>query len=345
MYLLDNKTKIDTKILNKIYEVENKDDLLNLLNNKEINGIDLFFEQIKFNFKNVSFYQTETTLNNLQKLFSNPPLSMDKNSEEFQNIIKKYEKNIKYKSGKYNYDIIEDYKKLLMEKIKEGKISSYDIVGDTTRNFNNLLYSKSLIKPEDMDLFLYEVEKINPLKSKKIEDINEENINEKLKNLEKKLNLESNTTVTSFKFEEIYEKIKNKKPEKLDELNEIIKNKNLETKRMINYIFKELNSTALNKLTSYKVYNSFSIYSPEKFTYQQIKSTLEDIVKKEIKDDNLDVNKVKEVLKYVNITENVIVDKYNKILIENKFLEKSNNNNFELNVKNIKEILYKEKNE
>ena len=95
MYLLDNKTKIDTKILNKIYEVENKDDLLNLLNNKEINGIDLFFEQIKFNFKNVSFYQTETTLNNLQKLFSNPPLSMDKNSEEFQNIIKKYEKNIK----------------------------------------------------------------------------------------------------------------------------------------------------------------------------------------------------------------------------------------------------------
>ena len=30
MYLLDNKTKIDTKILNKIYEVENKDDLLNL---------------------------------------------------------------------------------------------------------------------------------------------------------------------------------------------------------------------------------------------------------------------------------------------------------------------------
>ena len=114
---------------------------------------------------------------------------------------------------------------------------------------------------------------------------------------------------------------------------------------MINYIFKELNSTALNKLTSYKIYNSFSIYSPEKFTYQQIKSTLEDIVKKELKDDNLDVNKVKEVLKYVNITENVIVDKYNKILIENKFLEKSNNNNFELNVKNIKEILYKEKNE
>ena len=142
MYLLDNKTKIDTKILNKIYEVENKDDLLNLLNNKEINGIDLFFEQIKFNFKNVSFYQTKTTFNNLQNLFANPPLSMDKNSEEFQNIIKKYEKNIKYKSGKYNYDIIEDYKKLLMEKIKEGKISSYDIVGETTRNFNNLFYGK-----------------------------------------------------------------------------------------------------------------------------------------------------------------------------------------------------------
>ena len=114
---------------------------------------------------------------------------------------------------------------------------------------------------------------------------------------------------------------------------------------MINYIFKELNLTALNKLTSYKFYNSLSIFNPEKFTYQQIKSTLEDIVKKELKDDNLDVNKVKEVLKYVNITENVIVDKYNKILIENNFLEKANNNNFELNVKNIKEILYKEKNE
>ena len=189
---------------------------------------------------------------------------------------------------------------------------------------------QELIERKEIEINGYEVEKINPLKSKKIEDINEENINEKLKNLEKKLNLESNTTVTSFKFEEIYEKIKNKKPERLDELNEIIKNKNLETKRMINYIFKELNSTALNKLTSYKVYNSFSIYSPEKFTYQQIKSTLEDIVKKEIKDDNLDVNKVKEVLKYVNITENVIVDKYNKILIENNFLEKANNNNFEI---------------
>ncbi len=101
MYLLDNKIKINTKVLNKIYEVESKEDLLNLLNDKEINGIDLFFEQIKFNFKNVSFYQTETTLNNLQKLFFNPPLSMDKNSEEFQNIVKKYVDKIK---ETYNID-------------------------------------------------------------------------------------------------------------------------------------------------------------------------------------------------------------------------------------------------
>ena len=44
---------------------------------------------------------------------------MDKNSEEFQNIVKKYEKNIKYKSGKYNYDIIEDYKKLILMKYQK----------------------------------------------------------------------------------------------------------------------------------------------------------------------------------------------------------------------------------
>ena len=349
MYLLDNKNSLEINELNKIYQIKTKEELINLSEN-DFSGIDYFFNKLSHAMFSTKFYNNDNNLNNLKKLFLNPPLSMDEKSEEFEKIINYFKDQIKATNkmswwDTSGYDLLIVYKELLIEKIKEGKISSYDIVGDTTRNFNNLLYSKSLIKPEDMDLFLYEVEKINPLKSKKIEDINEENINEKLKNLEKKLNLESNTTVTSFKFEEIYEKIKNKKPEKLDELNEIIKNKNLETKRMINYIFKELNSTALNKLTSYKVYNSFSIYSPEKFTYQQIKSTLEDIVKKELKDDNLDVNKVKEVLKYVNITENVIVDKYNKILIENNFLEKANNNNFELNVKNIKEILYKEKNE
>ena len=59
-----------------------------------------------------------------------------------------------------------------------------------------------------------------------MKNILEEIINEKLKGLEQKLNLEPNINSTSFKFEEIYEKIKNKKPEKLDELNEVIKNKN-----------------------------------------------------------------------------------------------------------------------
>ena len=61
------------------------------------------------------------------------------------------------------------------------------------------------------------------------------------------------------------------------------------------------------------------------------------LVSRDYSHKNIDIlPKVKEVLKYVNITENVIVDKYNKILIENNFLEKANNNNFELNVKNIK---------
>ena len=71
-----------------------------------------------------------------------------------------------------------------MEKIKEGKISSYDIVGDTTRNFNNLFYGKSMITRENMDLFLYEVSKMNPFELNKEKVIMDKDKISKLEKLE-----------------------------------------------------------------------------------------------------------------------------------------------------------------
>ena len=58
------------------------------------------------------------------------------------------------------------YKKLLKSKIvsNENNLSSYEIVGHITRNFNNLFYGQGFILKEDMDLLLYEVEQINKIK-------------------------------------------------------------------------------------------------------------------------------------------------------------------------------------
>ena len=362
MYLLDNKTKIDTKILNKIYEVENKNDLLNLLNNKEINGIDLFFEQIKFNFKNVSFYQTETTLNNLQKLFSNPPLSMDKNSEEFQNIVKKYEKNIKYKSGKYNYDIIEDYKKLLMEKIKEGKISSYDIVGDTTRNFNNLFYGKSMITRENMDLFLYEVSKMNPFELNKEKVIMDKDKISKLEKLEKKLNLYKEPNFTNLlldqevisvenRLDKIFKSIKENKIFEINNFNAIIKDKQIEIKKLI---FKTKSSSEkINELiieTHLRLETGNKYKKENKPTYELFKETLKGLIdglndenEKKIGEDYLlSLNEKEDEIKLNTIRRILSIPNFGKLF--NNIEKDKPLYNFEQKIKKIKNYLYEDKN-
>ena len=169
-------------------------------------------------------------------------------------VVKKYEKNIKYKSGKYNYDIIEDYKKLLMEKIKEGKISSYDIVGDTTRNFNNLFYGKSMITRENMDLFLYEVSKMNPFELNKEKVIMDKDKISKLEKLEKKLKLYKEPNFTNLlldqevisvenRLDRIFKSIKENKIFEINNFNAIILNKQTEIKKLI---FKTKSSSEKN---------------------------------------------------------------------------------------------------
>ena len=193
MYLLDNKNSLEINELNKIYQIKTKEELINLSEN-DFSGIDYFFNKLSHAMFSTKFYNSDNNLNNLKKLFLNPPLSIDEKSKEFEKIINYFKDQIKATNkmswwDTSGYDLLIVYKELLIEKIKEGKISSYDIVGDTTRNFNNLFYGKSMITRENMDLFLYEVSKMNPFELNKEKVIMDKDKISKLEKLEKKLKL------------------------------------------------------------------------------------------------------------------------------------------------------------
>ena len=94
MYLLDNKNSLEINELNKIYQIKTKEELINLSEN-DFSGIDYFFNKLSHAMFSTKFYNSDNNLNNLKKLFLNPPLSMDEKSEEFEKIINYFKDQIK----------------------------------------------------------------------------------------------------------------------------------------------------------------------------------------------------------------------------------------------------------
>ena len=76
MYLLDNKNSLEINELNKVYQIKTKEELINLSEN-DFSGIDYFFNKLSHAMSSTKFYNSDNNLNNLKKLFLNPPLSID----------------------------------------------------------------------------------------------------------------------------------------------------------------------------------------------------------------------------------------------------------------------------
>ena len=105
-------------------------------------------------------------MENIKNLFLGEPLNLDPNDADYLLMINKLEYEFKYsgiKNSLHNFNkkhnLMEVYKSKFINMLENNKeLSSYDIVGKTTKSFSKLFYGSKIVDKSDMDKFLFNVE-------------------------------------------------------------------------------------------------------------------------------------------------------------------------------------------
>jgi len=185
MYLLDNhKNNIQLNILTEISKVNSINELT-ALSSKTFNGLDYFFNKINSGIGGMNpILDTKTSKENFKNLFLNPPLSMSLDSDEFKEVLDKFNSfsnpselvvNRDDPNGETPLsDIFETYKSLLTKKIENNNNkTSYEIVGEVTKTFSKIFYGNNVINKHDMNILLHGVSSLNIIEKESSLDIDE----------------------------------------------------------------------------------------------------------------------------------------------------------------------------